>query len=160
MRFIDFMENNVEDYFDSSALSMAKNQGSKSRELLIDMSIDDFLRLAEEGRSFSKESGVDSLLSKGIKFESIPFLGVGFYSGDPLAMKVKSHEGRHRARALRKLGFKMMPVKVVHDSIRWGGQLNPNNYDYVDNFPTHFVSEDGSVVVPFAITREDLNDRF
>ena len=160
MRFIDFVENKVEDYFNPAVLSSAMNQSSKSRELLVDMSIDDFLNLAEEGHSPSKESGVSSLMSQGVKFDSVPFLGVGYSEGDPFAMQVKSHEGRHRARGLKKLGFATMPVKVIHDSIRWGGQTDPKNYDYVKNFPTHFISEDGSVKVPFKISRKDLSDRF
>lgn len=155
-----FIESVGMDYFDSSALLAARNQSSKSRELLIDMDIDDFLKLAESGRSGDKERGVDDLLSSGVKFSSIPFLGVGFSDSDPFAMQVRSHEGRHRARALKRIGIKTMPVRIIHDSIRWGGQISSDNYDYVDKFPTHFVSEGGGEVVPFGVTREDLELRF
>jgi len=148
------IEGSVEDYFDPIALSMARNQDIGSRELLIDMTIDDFLKLAKKGYSISSEHCVECLLSKGLKFESVPYLGVGYHSGDPLGMQVKSHEGRHRARALKKRGFKTMPVNIVHDYIQWRSfkrrrQSNP--------FPTHFISEDGSVIVPFNLTINDLN---
>ena len=111
------------DYFQKKAVDDALEEAAeyKSRSKVIEMSPDDFLRMAEQlpdGPSAEKLAGVQKLLSDEEEFSSIPRLV--FRSKDGVA-QVTTHEGRHRAMALRDRGVKSMPVELQGD-IRWGEQ--------------------------------------
>lgn len=124
-----------------------------SREKLIDMNIDDFLMLAEKGFSNSKYEGVKKLMDEGEKFYSLPFLNA--YADGKDFLKVKGHEGRHRARALKEAGYQTMPV-ILRTDIRWSFQNDPSNrYDYVENWPTRIESEDSDRSIPMPVSREE-----
>lgn len=152
-------------YFDPEALAKEqRNSGKfKSSEVLVHLSPDEFLALAERGFDESKEKTVSGVLESGGKFSDIPFLKFG-HDGEGTAF-VTGHEGRHRAMQLKKLGVKSMPVVMASVSggktynstgggkIRWSEQDDPSTFDYIKNWPTVIESENGDVS-PFPLTRE------
>ena len=142
--------------FDPEALKSAANQNDKSREILVDMPIEDFLRVSEkvspddparaDSRKVTKE-----LVEKGTPFRSIPSLTFENL-GDGTA-KATGHEGRHRAMALLAAGEDTIPVVLKSSggkggSIRWGQQNDPDSFDYIDVLPDRLKSEDTDDVVP------------
>ena len=142
--------------FDSEALKSAANQNDKSREILVDMPIEDFLRVSEKvspddpGRADSRKI-TKELVEKGTPFRSIPSLTFKNL-GDGTA-KATGHEGRHRAMALLAAGEDTIPVVLKSSggkggSIRWGQQSDPDSFDYIDVLPDRLKSEDTDDVVP------------
>ena len=142
--------------FDPEALKSAANQNDKSREILVDMPIEDFLRVSEKvspddlGRAGSRKV-TKELVEKGTPFRSIPSLTFENL-GDGTA-KATGHEGRHRAMALLAAGEDTIPVVLKSSggkggSIRWGQQNDPNSFDYIDVLPDRLKSEDTDDVVP------------
>lgn len=135
-------------YFDPKAIEAAeKESGSyKSRSLLIDMSPDDFLRMALDipaGASTLKKDTVEGVLSKGDKFSSIPSLR--FITKDGVA-KTQNHEGRHRALSLKSRGVTSMPVMITGD-IRWSEQKLADNFDRIRGpWPTVMKGESGGSI--------------
>ncbi len=114
-------------FFKPEKLKQAKTQNSMSREKLIYMTPDEFLAMAERetaGPDSAKTKTVTEVLEKEGQFNSIPYLGFE-NNGDGTA-KVISHEGRHRARALKAKGVTKMPVLFRSieggkgSAIRWG----------------------------------------
>jgi len=143
-------------YFDQTEIERASNQNPKSRETLVRMPIDDFLNMAEHlpVKDQTKEKTVSDLLSSETRFESLPYLR---FENMGESVSIMSHEGRHRAMALKELGVKTIPVVVKSDtgdgpSIRWGEQDNPKSFDYVKDFPTMLETENGDMV-PFPFSR-------
>jgi hypothetical protein len=138
--------------FSPTEIEKNRTPDYKSRDKLIEMPIDEFLALADEGRVESKIKDAVALLDKGIKFRSLPILIVGTDG------KVSGHEGRHRAMALRERGYTTMPVILRSDNIRWSEQLDPDNFDYRP-FPDTLQAQDKAAnprfTVPFPIARED-----
>ncbi len=148
-------------FFNDAALRQAANQNDRSREILSTMPIQNFLSAALSGRSIEKETTTERLLKSGEKFESIPVLYVS-NNGDGTGT-VTGHEGRHRARAIAKLGYKEMPVKIISQggdgrAIRWGQQDDVNNFDYVppNERPNILIGEDGDTV-PMPDVEYDFN---
>jgi len=148
-------------FFNDAALRQAANQNDRSREILSTMPIQNFLSAALSGRSIEKETTTERLLKSGEKFESIPVLYVS-NNGDGTGT-VTGHEGRHRARAIAKLGYKEMPVKIISQggdgrAIRWGQQDDVNNFDYVppNERPNILIGEDGDTV-PMPDVKYDFN---
>ena len=142
--------------FDPEALKSAANQNDKSREILVDMPIEDFLRVSEKvspddlGRADSRKV-TKELVEKGTPFRSIPSLTFENL-GDGTA-KATGHEGRHRAMALLAAGEDTIPVVLKSSggkggSIRWGQQSDPDSFDYIDVLPDRLKSEDTDDVVP------------
>ena len=142
--------------FDPEALKSAANQNDKSRKILVDMPIEDFLRVAEKvspddpGRADSRKI-TKELVEKGTPFRSIPSLTFENL-GDGTA-KATGHEGRHRAMALLAAGEDTIPVVLKSSggkggSIRWGQQSDPDSFDYIDVLPDRLKSEDTDDVVP------------
>lgn len=126
----------------------------KARQRIVNMPIDDFLRLAtplnEEHSSRAREA-----LQKGIRWSDLPYLQFDEY--DDETHKVYGHEGRHRARVLKELGYTHMPVEMRSRNIRWSEQAKPNSYDYVKNFPKYLMEEGEGRTgkIPFPFTREE-----
>lgn len=115
----------------------------KSREVLTEMNIDDFLKLAKEGFDPAKAKRL-----KGVeKFDDVPYLMLDT-SGD--VAKVVGHEGRHRALALREMGETTMPVTLRDGRIRWD-QQDPKDWDYNKIWPTKIESESGDIIGKFPI---------
>lgn len=102
--------NSVDDYFNARDLDAARNVNSKSREVLIYISPDDFLSMARKGQSDQKSDRVDMVIENGEKFGSIPTLS--FTHNGNREAQVVDHDGRHRARALKSLGFDKIPVVI------------------------------------------------
>lgn len=123
--------------------------GWKSRDKLINMPIHHFLSMAESGHDIDKEKTVSGLVKNGTKFSSHPFLQID-HSTDSEHVVV-GHEGRHRARALQKMGYTHMPVLLKHGTIRWSEQDSKNNFDYKEKWPTKLKSEDGKKVIDFPV---------
>jgi GNAT superfamily N-acetyltransferase len=125
----------------------------KSRTKLIEMSIDDFLGLSDEGTTKYKAEGVDELVKGGKKFSSLPFLMID-NDGN-----VEGHEGRHRARALKQAGYTTMPVILRSSNIRWSEQYSPDRFDYVENWPSKMKAEKNAAnpnfSIDFPVSRED-----
>jgi len=161
----------ADELFRQSALDMARGQGPASRELLTQMSPDDFLALAKDfsGPSETKLARIMNAIETGTPLSDVPFL----HATDPGSTyypegRVIGHEGRHRATALRNLGYETMPVRLIADTVRWGRQSPLNrptdgdvpwvqkrkaldsagsavspvtNLSYVENLPTELGSE-------------------
>lgn len=125
-----------------------------SREKIIYMKIDDFLKMAAPLEKPTKKTASEILQSGG-KFNSIPFLE---YKNDANGVaKVSGHEGRHRALALKDAGYTEMPVKIVSPDIRWSEQLDTTSRDYVADFPKTLKGQEDNAVneIAFPIKRED-----
>ncbi len=115
-------------FFNERAIDVAFRQNSASRETVVLMSPDQFLKLAAPGHSETKEEGVRLLIGQGIKFSDIPFLGAETNKDGDLEVvgNGNDHEGRHRVRALKELGEKQIPVRITSKEhgdgpcFRWG----------------------------------------
>ena len=109
------------------------NTGVLSREILIDMPVGDFIKMAETAEPIqSKVKDVEKLLDEGVQFNDIPFLE--FNNDQKGNAKIVGHEGRHRARALKKRGVKTIPVvlkSVAGETIRWSEQADAGNFDRI-----------------------------
>jgi hypothetical protein len=140
--------------FDAKAINEAKNQTPKSREILVYMTPDEFLNYAKATKGdVEKTKGIQAALSKGERLSSLPFLK--FDTSKDGTAQVFGHEGRHRAMALKKLGYNLIPVKLISSdvgAIRWGQQSNKDSFDYVENFPTKMITENGGEVA-FPVAR-------
>jgi hypothetical protein len=146
-------------YFEPEAFTTNANYGApgyKSRSKIVMMPIDEFLKLAKkEPETKSKQELTDKLVAEGTPYRTIPTLKLtDNIDGDVSAeSKVEGHEGRHRARALQKLGVKEIPVEIRGD-IRWSEQGDVENNDYIKNWPTGLISEDGDYTTAYPISRE------
>lgn len=149
--------------FEEDALKTAANQNDLSREILVEMPIDDFLAAAKKEVSPEKLENTRRLISEGTPFETVPSLQFK-NNGDGTA-KVIGHDGRHRAMALKEQGETTIPVRLQSSggdgpSIRWGQQNNLSSSDYVDTLPKQLVEEDGEALINMPDTgirrKEDL----
>lgn len=147
---IRFSLRNPAERFTDAAL--ADELGPKSRKIVILMPIEKFLNLAKkDSPSRDKVEGINKLISEGTKFRSIPTLLIDDSGEMP---RVTGHEGRHRARALQALGYTEVPVKIVSSTIRWDNQDSPDRNDYVEDYPTKLLNEDGDYTVRYPVSRE------
>jgi hypothetical protein len=145
--------------FKKEAVDQAAKQNDKSREILVDMPIDDFLAAAKQEKSPEKLAAVKDLLSKGIPFETVPSLQFA-NNGDGTA-KVVGHDGRHRAMALKERGETTIPVRLTSDggkgdAIRWGQQNDPQSPDYVATLPQTLIAEDSDAKVAMPAKAKDI----
>lgn len=101
------------DYFSPDAEGLHKKSW---KHHLVMMTPDEFLSLALPGQSTEKEETVQGLISRGERFNSIPTLTVGLKKNKHF---VEGHEGRHRMRALKKLGIKVVPVLIETHNTTW-----------------------------------------
>ena len=153
----------AEGWFDPKAVDQVRwagKPGAMSREILVNMRIDDFLRMAKYGEDDAKQVGILEHAIKGEPFESVPFLT---FENNGESGQVTGHEGRHRAMFLRSLGYTHMPVILRStpggaSAIRWGQQTDPSRYDYIAELPTKLIGED-ALEMDFPVTREMLNAR-
>ena len=150
---------NVEDYFDPVAIAQAKAINPAKRSRLVFMHPDDFLGLARTGHGDHKEERVREFVKSGERFPDIPYLWIDTIRKDNKKFKVKyeedicqiiAHEGRHRTRMLKELGFSSVPV-IIHSTndldIRWFAN---------DDRPTTVRTEDGYLEYKFAdVFKED-----
>ena len=127
----------------------------KARHKTISMKIDDFLSMMPPSvEDNPKHQGVEKLIASGQQFDALPFL-VLMCEDDGQTATVYGHEGRHRAMALRKLGFEEIPV-ILRTDIRWSEQNDANRFDYRSVWPTILVgSSVDQVRIPFPVLRED-----
>ena len=86
-----------------------RDSREKSREVVVEMDIDNFLNLAAEGKDAQKEAALKDV----DQFNQIPFLST---EGE----QVVGHEGRNRARRMKELGYTTMPVRIIDKDVRWG----------------------------------------
>ena len=161
-RILDSFKSKPAPRFEESALKTAANQNDLSREILVEMPIDDFLAAAKKEVSPEKLEKTRRLVSEGTPFETVPSLQFK-NNGDGTA-KVIGHDGRHRAMALKEQGETTIPVRLQSSSgdgpsIRWGQQSNSNSSDYVDTLPKQLVEEDGEALINMpdtGINRKDV----
>ena len=148
--------------FDEEALRTAANQNDKSREILVEMPIDDFLMSARKEVSGAKLEGTRSLVAEGTPFNSVPQLT--FRNNGDGTGTVIGHEGRHRAMALREQGETTIPVRLTANagdgpSIRWGQQNDPSSSDYVDVIPQNLIEEGGTRSVSMPKTAAEIRPK-
>lgn len=142
--------------FDQKKIDEAREPDYKGREKLVEMRIDDFLSLAkytDPNSAYSKGKLADAkkLLAEGTPYETLPYLSTD-------EGQVTGHEGRHRAMALKEAGYDTMPVILRDTSIRWSEQLDPNRFDYIEEWPTKLQAESKAAnpkfTIPFPVPRE------
>ena len=148
--------------FNEEALRTAANQNDKSREILVEMPIDDFLMSARKEVSGAKLEGTRSLVAEGTPFNSVPQLT--FRNNGDGTGTVIGHEGRHRAMALREQGETTIPVRLTANagdgpSIRWGQQNDPSSSDYVDAIPQNLIEEGGTRSVSMPKTAAQIRPK-
>lgn len=125
-------------FFSDDAIRKAKEEtGYKSRSILIELTPQEFLRLASSGVSGDKTSVVEGVLNSGGQFSSVPRLTID------KGGRVVGHEGRHRSRALAAAGVDKIPVLLESSNIRWSEQAKPGSFDYLEDIPTKILPEDG-----------------
>lgn len=88
MKILISISKDWDDYFDSNVLAEARkiNDKFKSREYLVYMPIDVFLKLAEKAPY--PKSLPEEILVQGKKWDDIPFLLVNYKEGDTEAFVV------------------------------------------------------------------------
>lgn len=89
-------------------LDMART--GRDGAFLVYMSPEEFLDMAQPGKSTRQQEGVDWLLKTGERFNTLPALVID-EKGDGVAT-VDMHDGRHRMRALQANGVYQVPVMV------------------------------------------------
>lgn len=121
----------VDEYFEPDVIENAKAANIMSRERLIYMLPDDFLALARTGRGKEKTERVRDMVAEGQRFPDLPYLWIDTVRKvnqdfDRRITKdecqIIGHEGRHRTRALKALGYTRVPViiKSTNDlGIQW-----------------------------------------
>ena len=123
-----------------------------SHELLVYLSPDQFLGMAytlpESPHSIDNIVELASLMRGGTQMDDVPYLLINEFG------RVTGHEGRHRANALRRMGYQKMPVRLMSNNfadIRWGQQSDPNNSNYKQRLPDVLISEEGyqAMEVPY-----------
>jgi len=151
--------------FDPKEIKKHSHTPNKGRTKLIDMNIDDFLRLSTPGYVKSKEADVEKALNSGEKLRELPSIvayqedGKGDLivdgNNDPRREGINNHEGRHRARALKKRGYSTMPV-LLTTNIRFSEQQDPEKFDYIEDWPKKIIGYDGNTAA-FPVKREDAD---
>lgn len=153
-QLLEIINNDSDDYFEQEEFNRNKINYYKSRDKMINMPISDFLKLSKSGYDSTKEHTINDLIKNKTKFSDIPFLNIN-HNDATTESHVVGHEGRHRARALQKLGKTNMPVLLKMNRLRWSEQKDPYNFDYIENYPETLHSEDGKHKIQFPVKRED-----
>jgi len=146
-------------FFSSKAVK-GLNEGHKSREKVVMVSPDEFLRLVDELSTVGKGE-IDTLVevAKTKGFDSTPV--ITFTHDGKGTATISGHEGRHRMLALKELGVKQVPVRFVSDAsregagIRWSEQDSSSKFDYIETLPTILKAQSGASVstasIPFPV---------
>lgn len=140
--------------FDTKSIQEYAVPAHKSREKLVEMGIDDFLKMAkplDEPSDYKLQPLWDSV-SNGEKLHELPTLFVDTNKDGKAT--VDGHEGRHRALTLKRLGFTSMPVLLKMGGLRWSEQSDPNRFDYYPKWPKTLKGESGKSI-PFPVSREN-----
>lgn len=150
---------NGNDYFSDEAWDAARGMCSgNSRAILIHMTPDDFLKVANQGHDETKMLNVEDVLIRGGKFHDIPFL-LFVHDGDGTA-QVVGHEGRHRMKALKSLGVTAAPVVLKHiydgngQTMRWSAMGHEDDRDFFrDDWPVRLYAENArGVYIRFPVS--------
>jgi hypothetical protein len=96
-------------------------QDPRSRSTLVLMSPDEFIAMTpKQLRNPGQETVFKQNMLRGLQLKQIPYLSMERV-GDSRNAKVIGHEGRHRAHALKALGYDLIPVEIRHlNEMRWG----------------------------------------
>ena len=154
-----------EDLFDADALmrDIAESNSRGTREILVEMPIEKFERLAATPNKSdlrARTEGIRSGLERG------EFKANAGHSNTPMLQfraegdtaKVVGHEGRARANALRQMGAKTIPVRLIDKSIdtplRWDKLFNEDDMYSRNDTPKTLVNEDGSHKMNFPVKKE------
>lgn len=140
-------------WFSERAMESAREEAAgKSRTTIVTMSVDDFLKMAErlDQPVASKAETVKNVLDKGEVFSDIPYLS--FTHDGKGAAKVISHEGRHRAMAIKARGGTSIPVRLHssgNNAIRWS-QQSAKSFDRIKGEWPQVLSgqTDGEIAFP------------
>lgn len=147
-------------YFSEQAWEFASGQtGYKSRGIVIHMSPDEFLYLAERTNinTSGKLERVQTVIEQGGQFDSIPYLA--FANDGKGGARVTGHEGRHRVSVLKAMGVTSVPVMFESresgdgPAIRWDNQI-PDTFDFVNVWPQTLTNQDGNGTVPFPVEQD------
>ncbi len=148
--------------FHPESIESKRHVGYKSKNKLVKMKIDDFLTLAkklnpkEEAGSAHKQENIKKSLDSGERIKEIPYLYIDSENfGNSDEHYVTGHEGRNRAKELKRRGYTHMPVELRHGDVRWDQQNDPSRWDYRETWPTKLRSEDKDKVLPYPVTRDD-----
>lgn len=98
------------------------------------------------------------MIKRGEKLE-VPFLNINTPDNTD-TITVVGHKGRHRARAMKQLGYNEIPVLIQADTLRWSEQTDINNFDYHKIWYKYIISQNGSKKLPFPISREQSDKDF
>lgn len=131
--------------FDMKAIDEFNLPGYKSREKLMPIKIEDFLKLADDGMSPDKLKRARDIYASGKPYDTLPQLWVDSKG------RVVGHEGRHRARVELENGQTTIPVLVKSDNIRWTHQDKPDEFDYVREWPTKMQAQKAAADPEYAI---------
>ncbi len=157
MRYVE-SERSAKERFVYAELQRLSTPEYKGREKVIEMKIDDFLGLASDGMQAFKMENAQSILDQGGVFSTIPYL-YAKEDGD-----VIGHEGRHRAMALKAAGYDTMPVELRMSHLRWSQQNDPDDFDYVAEWPKSLRAQkdarDPEFEIPFPVSREQANESY
>jgi hypothetical protein len=144
------------DMFTGKELDKASKTEYKGRYKLVNMPIDDFLKLSKiAGQDAGAQGRADERVQAGTPFTSVPYL---YVDPDGTDLRVTGHDGRHRARALKSAGYDTMPVEL-RSMIRWSEQADPESADYQETWPERIYAEEGALregaSIPMPVTREE-----
>lgn len=111
----------VKKYFDAEFFNRMSAINVNNKYKIIYMHPDDFLALALKGGGEKKTKRVEKYLKDGMRFPDLPYLWLDTVRKDTKEFEVNytentciviGHEGRHRTRALKKLGYNAIPVII------------------------------------------------
>lgn len=139
-------------YFSLSPSNISDAVNPKSRTTMSTMSPDDFLSLArQDDLDVGNINKYRKLIREGVKFDTLPELVIK--AGDQEGLHtVISHEGRHRAAALKAEGIDKMPVKITSEPGRKGGSIR---WDETNTRPTEIMAEQGAEDINFKRVWDD-----
>ena len=160
MRIYISKSSSVLSLFDTNSIRAYAVLRSKTRDKLVMMPISVFLTLASaEPEDKVKKANVDAIFNTQELLRNIPYLYIR-HTNNPSIDEVYGHEGRHRARKLLALGYKEMPVRLSHDSMRWPEANIKGSPDYVKIWPEHIMNQDHTRTLDFPVARSESDKDF